>query len=352
MKVESLNVFTMVAFQCFKENRIERPTMVLIVERLERALELQVNSKVAEFIRIGTWGRQSGGPQNNWSFELEPDHRLQKITIDHSDDVIYSFMFTCEHEGVLHNSSKAGGCAGGQTVSEVMLDYDEEIVGIKGSIGTQDGLTIISSLSFETNMKRTHGPFGGASTSVFSIPWDNGSLVGFYGIAGHYIDGIGVNLKPHEKIMRVGTWGRSDPGSQRNLWSFQLEINHHLKKITIDHGDLIYSLMFSTQYKGITNTSNRFGGWDGGDRVSEVTFDRNEEIIAINGTVALSRGDDPGHTVIASISFVTNQKSYGPFGNVRGMQFTLPWDDGSFAGFYGLCGWYIDSIGVYLKATK
>ncbi|KAD7477746.1 hypothetical protein E3N88_00882 [Mikania micrantha] len=321
-------------------------------DQLKKLTDSKVNSKVAEFIRIGTWGRQSGGPQNNWSFELEPDHRIQKITVDHGDDVIYSLMFTCEHEGVLHTSSKAGGSAGGQTVSEVMLDSDEEIVGIKGSIGTQDGFATISSLSFETNKKRTHGPFGGASTSVFSVPWDNGSLVGFYGSAGHYIDGIGVHVKPHEKIMRVGTWGKSDPRSRRSVWSFQLETNHHLKKITIDHGDLIYSLMFSTQYRRLTNTSNRFGGWNGGDRVSEVTFDQNEEIIAINGTVALSRGDGDGQAVIASISFVTNKKSYGPFGNVRGRPFTLPWDDGSFAGFYGLCGWYIDSIGVYLKSTK
>ncbi|KAD7477821.1 hypothetical protein E3N88_00957 [Mikania micrantha] len=102
-------------------------------------------------------------------------------------------------------SSKAGGYAHEQTVLEMMLDFDEEIVSIKGSMGTQDGLTIISSLSFETNKKRTHGPFGGASASMYSIPWDNRSLVGFYGIAGHYIDGMGVHVKPHEKIMTVGT---------------------------------------------------------------------------------------------------------------------------------------------------
>ncbi|KAL8246266.1 hypothetical protein R6Q59_007482 [Mikania micrantha] len=351
MVVESLNVYTMVAFQCLKENRIERPTMAMIVERLETALELQVNSKLARFIRIGTWGRHIGDTLNNWSFKVKPDHRLQKITIDHGDDVIYSLMFTCQHEGVSHTSSKVGGIAGGQTLSEVMLDSDEDIVGIKGSIGNRDGHTVISSLSFETNKKRIHGPFGGASASAFSIPWDNGSLAGFYGIAGYYIDSIGVHVKTYEKIIRVGTWGRSDPGVPTNVWSFQLEKNHHLEKITIDHGDLIYSLMFSTQYQGLTNSSNRFGGWNGGDKVSEVKFDRDEEIIAISGTVALSRGDDPGNTVIASISFVTNKKRYGPFGSMRGKSFTVPWDDGSFAGFYGLCGWYIDSIGVYLKAT-
>ncbi|KAL8246267.1 hypothetical protein R6Q59_007489 [Mikania micrantha] len=350
MKVESLNIFTMVAFQCLKENRIERPTMASIAERLERALELQVNSKVARFIRIGTWGRKSGGPQNNWSFELEPDHRLQKITIDHGDDVIYSLMFTCEHEGVLYTYSKAGGYAGGQTVSEMILDSDEEIVGIKVSIGTRDGHTIISSLSFETNKKRTHGPFGGASTSEFSIPWDNGSLVGFHGIAGHYIDGFGVHVKPHDQdIMRVGTWGRSDPGDPRNVWSFQLKKNHQLKKITVDHGNnVVYSLMFTAQYRGLAYTSNRAGGWFGGERVSEVTFDWDEEIIGIDGTVAIYAG----YTIISSLSFVTNKNIHGPFGIARGRPFNLPWDVGSFAGFYGLCGYYLDSIGVYLKATK
>ncbi|KAL8246284.1 hypothetical protein R6Q59_007500 [Mikania micrantha] len=41
MKVESLNVFTMVAYQCLKKKRTERPTMARIVEKLEKALELQ-----------------------------------------------------------------------------------------------------------------------------------------------------------------------------------------------------------------------------------------------------------------------------------------------------------------------
>ncbi|KAI3797967.1 hypothetical protein L1987_33232 [Smallanthus sonchifolius] len=234
----------------------------------------------------------------------------------------------------------------------VTFDFDEEIVGIRGSIDTRDGRKIISSLYFETN-KNIHGPFGKTSSSVFSLPLEKGSLVGFYGFASYYIDGIGVYVKAHhQEIIRVGTWGRTDQGGPQNIWSFQLESNHHLKKITIDHGDLIYSLIFTTQYRWLTNSSKKIGGWNGGDKVSEVTFDMDEEISAISGTVALSRGAYAGYTIISSISFVTNKKTHGPFGDVRGTPFILPWDDGSFAGFYGLCGYYIDSIGVYLKATK
>ncbi|KAK1423897.1 hypothetical protein QVD17_19206 [Tagetes erecta] len=238
---------------------------------------------------------------------------------------------------------------GSKTTITIIIDLakkkgDEEIIAIIRSIRT-----IISSLSLQTN-KRTHGPFGRVSDSVFSIPWDKGSLVGFYGIADHYIDGIGVFVKAHEEIMRVGTWGTSKPGGPQNKWSFQLEKNHHLNKITIDHGDLIYFLMFTTNHKlESTHTSQKYGDWNGGDVVSEVTFDWNEEIIAISGTVASSRGKYAGYTIISSISFVTNKRTHGPFGSVRGTHFTTPWDDGSFAGFYGLCGYYIDSIGVYLK---
>ena len=76
------------------------------------------SSKVAGFIRVGKWGRQSGDPQNVWSFELEKDHKLVKITVDHGD-VIYSLMFTTKYKDALHNSDKFGGWNGGDTVSEV-----------------------------------------------------------------------------------------------------------------------------------------------------------------------------------------------------------------------------------------
>lgn len=61
-------------------------------------------------------------------------------------------------------------------VNQVIFKGDEEIIGINGTIGSRDGFTIISSLSFQTN-KRAHGPFGRVTKTVFSIPWDKGSLI-------------------------------------------------------------------------------------------------------------------------------------------------------------------------------
>lgn len=106
---------------------------------------------------------------------------------------------------------------------------------------------------------------------MFSVPWDNGSLVGFYGLADNYIEAIGVYLKAHEEMIRVGPWGSQIAGPQ-NIWSFQLERNHNLKKITIDHGDFIYSLIFTTEYRGLEHDSKKAGGQNGsGDKVSVVS---------------------------------------------------------------------------------
>ncbi|KAJ9548984.1 hypothetical protein OSB04_021527 [Centaurea solstitialis] len=185
----------------------------------------------------------------------------------------------------------------------------------------------------------------------FSVPWENGKFGGFYGLAGYYIDAIGVYMKASSEefeIARTGVWGSKSPGSPQNQWSFQLERNHHLKKITIDHGDLIYSLIFTTEYRGIEQPSDKAGGWNGGDKVSEVvTFAWDEEINAISGTVGVSGG----YTIISSLSFITNKKTHGPYGRATGEPFTVPWDKGTFVGFYGRAGYYIDAIGVYLKAT-
>ncbi|KAI3780220.1 hypothetical protein L2E82_10191 [Cichorium intybus] len=309
--------------------------------------------KTAEVARVGLWGtKSSGGPQNRWAFLLEKDHKLKNITIDHGD-LIYSLIFTTESKGVQYSSDKAGGWNGGDKVSKVVFEDGEEITGISGTVGVSTGkyagYTIISSLTFVTN-KKTHGPFGRETNTRFTLPLLKGSFGGFYGLAGYYIDAIGVYVKASsKKIAQVGTWGTKSPGGPQNKWSFQLKGKHHLKKITIDHGDLIYSLMFTTVFKGVEKTSDKAGGWNGGDIVSEVTFAPDEELIAISGTVGISRGTYAGYTIISSLTFITNKQAHGPFGNARGTPFNVPWDKESFAGFYGLAGYYIDSIGVYLK---
>ena len=102
---------------------------------------------------------------------------------------------------------------------QVIFDVGERITCINGTVDIRDGVTILASLSFVTT-KKIHGPYGRATETGFSVPWDKGSLVGFYGIAGNYIESIGVHVKPYDDIIRVGTWGTTDPRVQKMIGSF------------------------------------------------------------------------------------------------------------------------------------
>ncbi|KAD5962017.1 hypothetical protein E3N88_13490 [Mikania micrantha] len=86
-------------------------------------------------------------------------------------------------------------------------------------------------------------------------------------------------------------------------------------------------------------------------RARLIEFDRDEEITGIHGMVGVTTGRFHGYTVISSLCFTTNKKNIGPYGNETGDSFLVPWDVGSFDGFYGRAGFYLDGLGCYLKAT-
>lgn len=58
--------------------------------------------------------------------------------------------------------------------------------------------------------------------------------------------------------------------------------------------------------------------------------------------------------IIRSLTFITNKRTYGPFGGVAGniyssFEYKLG-EDNKFAGFHGTAGtYYLNSIGVYMK---
>ncbi|XP_071691557.1 mannose/glucose-specific lectin-like [Rutidosis leptorrhynchoides] len=220
------------------------------------------------------------------------------------------------------------------------------------STGEYAGYTIISSLCFITN-KTTHEPFGQTTGTPFAVPWKQGSFAGFYGRAGYYIDAIVVYLKASQETARVGLWGTEDTESfmsSQYRWSFCLEKNYTLSKITIRHSDMINCLMFTSEHvMGLVVQSNKVGGHYDESTISEVNLGWDEEIIGVNGTFESIYGVS---TIISSLSFITNERSFGPFGSETGTHFSVSWNKGSFAGFYGITTTSsVDAIGVYLRPT-
>ncbi|XP_024992578.1 receptor-like protein kinase ANXUR2 [Cynara cardunculus var. scolymus] len=195
MKPDSLDAFLRIALQCLNEQKKYRPTMRSIVQELEIALQLQTNITSTRL-----WGSFAGGEP--WSIRLESHQKLRKIFIDHQS-FIYSIAFATQdiNNDLVHYFQQHGGAIGpsGYTISQINFDDDEEIIGIQGTFGVVPtvpfgNIPLISSLCFLTN-KKTHGPFGMEEGTRFSESWNVGSLRGFYGRAGSYLDSFGCLLK-------------------------------------------------------------------------------------------------------------------------------------------------------------
>ncbi|KAL5203031.1 hypothetical protein ABZP36_013983 [Zizania latifolia] len=59
-----------------------------------------------------------------------------------------------------------------------------------------------------------------------------------------------------------------------------------------------------------------------------------------------------GPTVIRSLTFHTNRRRYGPYGDEYGTYFSTSFTNGRIVGFHGREGWYIDGIGVHVQEGK
>lgn len=77
------------------------------------------------------------------------------------------------------------------------LSEGENIIGISGTIGKVSNNTVITSLSFKTDIE-SYGPFGMEEGTTFSVPVIKGRIVGFHGKHGALLDSIGVILSPAE----------------------------------------------------------------------------------------------------------------------------------------------------------
>ncbi|KAB1220630.1 Mannose/glucose-specific lectin [Morella rubra] len=89
-----------------------------------------------------------------------------------------------------------------------------------------------------------------------------------------------------------------------------------------------------------------------GDIYIKISLDwPTEYLVRIDGTHGFqSQGLED---IIRSLTFVTNENTYGPYGTVseEDTSFTIPIKIGKVVGFHGQSGEAVDAIGIYLAPT-
>ncbi|KAF8700238.1 hypothetical protein HU200_034618 [Digitaria exilis] len=151
-------------------------------------------------------------------------------------------------------------------------------------------------------------------------------------------------------VQNIGPWG----GNGGNAYEIQDgELPQHLESLSIYAENFIQSIAFS--YIDQTGQKRTVGPWGGDDGKSEyppVQFGPSETVKAIYG----STGNYDGvHTVVTSLTIVTNVTTYGPYGKqtAGNTPFNIaPPNNYSIVGFYGRVGEVLDQIGVYVAPTN
>ncbi|KAK4478281.1 hypothetical protein RD792_017570 [Penstemon davidsonii] len=311
-------------------------------------------------ISVGPWGGPGG---KKWSFKSKDG--ITKIVITHGT-AVGSLIF--------HSSHVFGGPRYASKTDKIYIEYPSEY--LTGITGTYDWFSnpstpkVIKSLCFYTNTTK-YGIFGSDTGTPFSFPMEGGQIIGFHGRSGSLIDAIGVYVKPNifsickpnlvseyaqsEELIDVikdavprdpGPWGGSN-GKQWDdgVFTAVKQIDFHYDKSM----NVIHSIQFKYRRRDGTSVWMPKHGGDGGDTMEKINIDYDDEfLVGVAGFYGPVENND-GLDVVRSLTFYTNKRKYGPFGNENGTYFTSISSRGEVVGFHGSNGTYLNAIGVHVE---
>lgn len=123
-----------------------------------------------------------------------------------------------------------------------------------------------------------------------------------------------------------------------------------VRQVNLTRSAGIISIRVLYDRNGKAIWGNKHGG-SGGMKSDKVIFDHPFEALThITGYYGSLMYMGP--TVIKSLTFHTNKRTYGPYGDEHGTLFTSKLKEGKIVGFYGKRGFYVDSIGVHVIEGK
>ncbi|KAF5817902.1 putative jacalin-like lectin domain-containing protein [Helianthus annuus] len=326
-------------------------------------------------ITHGPWGGSHG---KEWVYR--PDGFIRKISVSHGG-VVDSIKFQTYWKGGTQSSFFGGN--GGNRTDTICIDHpDEYLMSISGTVF----FSVVTSISFVTNQNR-YGPYGISFGTAFSYDGKGGVIVGFHGRADKYLTAIGVYVMPESlayglnstyevnfmpavrflvsitllllcssmlrmsKPRDAGPWGAGG-GKPWDDGVFPI-----IKQIRIHAGELkvIYALQFEYLGKdGESVLSQVHGAADGVTNIQLVNLDGKDEYLSgISGLYGPVAGYN-GLEAIVSISFYTNKRILGPYGDPTGAGYanfsSTPYSPGKVVGFHGrINNGFLSAVGVHME---
>ncbi|GJM89016.1 hypothetical protein PR202_ga05611 [Eleusine coracana subsp. coracana] len=327
-------------------------------------------------IVVGPWGGTGGYPWDDGVYST-----IRQIVITHGA-AIDSIRIEYDLKGSSIWSDTHGGTDGGSDTDKVKLDFpDEALVSVSGHYGSVCGTpVIIRSLTFQSNRSK-YGPFGTEEGTPFSLPVSSGKMV-LDMTTWPSLCGTEVTVTAFMVAISSSSSIRVHPQSTtmelyRIRWFLSLvtmeikELQLALRcmapgvEVVVPFDDGMYTGVWQinlTRAVGISSMKvlyDRNGqavwgnkhGFSGGVPPDKIVFDFPSEVLT-HITGFYGSAIIMGPTVIRSLTFHTNKRTYGPYGDEYGTYFSTNFTNGRIVGFHGREGWYIDGIGVHVQEGK
>uniref|UniRef100_A0A0D9X9Z4 Jacalin-type lectin domain-containing protein n=1 Tax=Leersia perrieri TaxID=77586 RepID=A0A0D9X9Z4_9ORYZ len=141
-------------------------------------------------------------------------------------------------------------------------------------------------------------------------------------------------------VVRMGPCG-GDGGGRRDMDMRGVE---RVVRVAVRHGDAVDAMSVLYERNGHEEWTDLWGG--PGGTLSEICLQPGEYLTSVAGHYGRLDGD---LVVIRSLTFVSNMRSYGPFGEEDGVAFELPAAGGKILGFHARSGRRLDALGTYVK---
>lgn len=167
-----------------------------------------------------------------------------------------------------------------------------------------------------------------------------------------------VKKKIHDKsstmqdsVVKMGPCG----GSGGNAWKMDMRGVNRIFRVVVRHGCAVDAMSVLYEREGQEEESKLWGG-TGGKR-SETRYDemsfwhvqiclrQDEYLTSVKGHYGFFNE----WFVIRSLTFVSNRRTFGPYGKEEGAPFKLPASGGKILGFHGRSDSLLDALGTYVK---
>lgn len=146
--------------------------------------------------------------------------------------------------------------------------------------------------------------------------------------------------KNSSNVISLGPWGGE------NGFHWDDRVYSTVRQLEIAHGAGIDSIRIEYEQSGTSVWSDKHGG-TGGIKTDKVKLEPDEFLTSIHGSYGTL--SEWGPTLVRSLTFESNKRTFGPYGIEQGTEFSFPMIGGKIVGFHGMCGWYLDAIGVHFE---